>query len=539
MIKIADIIFDLILEEITDKKLLNLINVWYGAQPTDEQRVEGEFMLEKYVELKASKRLGPQLPQIKRFKRKFNDFKDENLTLPQKFSYHQMLFLIGEFFPNIPRANGNVEPEAIESKVPEVLRGHDLKPDKAGVLVNASKELWYGQNEYLIADEGDFRIYAIPDRKSSIYFGYYEQYVTESDFFRNQPDRHMQWCTTRWNRNDNLYVSYRNKSAPRTFYFVIDETKSPNVESNPKVAQYYLSALQTSSDTTSGFRLTSILNDGSDPEFSREKLLQIYPKLAEHLEKIVPVRYDEKSEIEDSSDIVDRISELEGSQYEFAGLSGSLQRQYVHRKKLITKPLSWEYMDEDLRKAYINLTDSDEVFERFGSKPLFDYIKSIKQDNTSLNNRLEVIGVGGISYLTKHFIETACHVAYFGKKDQGVKVYQDKKTHLYGIYNDKYPDWLMHDGISYVDKFKLTNTIDIPYETADGDMDMYVISEYVHIENQAHKFYTIETELTPSSNHVTAYVLSQKQFLSVIDKVKETKEVKPEYADLGEMKKGL
>ena len=320
---------------------------------------------------------------------------------------------------------------------------------------------------------------------------------------------------------------------------MIDETKSPNVETNISNAQYYLSALQTAGDTQSGFRLTSILNDGSDPEFSKEKLLQIYPKLADHFDKIVPVRYNEAVEIEDSSDEVDRISENEGSQYEFASVSGALQRLYIHRGKLITKPLSWEYMDDELRKAYINMTEKDTLLERFGSKSLFDYIKTIKQDIKSLDNRLQIIGVGGISYLTKHFIENACHVAYFGKKDQGVKVYQDKRTHLYGIYNDKYPDWLMHDGISYVDKFKLTNTIDIPYETADGDMDMYVISEYVHIENQAHKFYTIETELTPSSDHVTAYVLSQKQFLSVIDKVKETKEVKPEYADLGEMKKGL
>ena len=535
MIKIADIVFDLILEEIRDKKLLSLINVWFGAQPTDIQRAEGEYLIEKYVELKNSKRLGPQLSQIKRFKRKFGDFKDEDLTVAQKFSYQQMRFLVGEFF-TLPNAEGAV-PENVESKVPEALRGHDLKPNND--LVNASKELWYGNNEYLIVDEGDFRIYAIPDRKSSIYFGYYEEYVTRSDFFEKQPKSHMQWCTTRWKRDNNLYTSYRNRTHPRTFYFVIDETKSPNVETNISNAQYYLSALQTAGDTQSGFRLTSILNDGSDPEFSKEKLLQIYPKLAVHFDKIVPVRYNEAVEIEDSSDEVDRISENEGSQYEFASVSGALQRLYIHRGKLITKPLSWEYMDDELRKAYINMTEKDTLLERFGSKSLFDYIKTIKQDIKSLDNRLQIIGVGGISYLTKHFIENACHVAYFGKKDQGVKVYQDKRTHLYGIYNDKYPDWLMHDGISYVDKFKLTNTIDIPYETADGDMDMYVISEYVHIENQAHKFYTIETELTPSSDHVTAYVLSQKQFLSVIDKVKETKEVKPEYADLGEMKKGL
>ena len=84
MIKIADIVFDLILEEIRDKKLLSLINVWFGAQPTDIQRAEGEYLIEKYVELKNSKRLGPQLSQIKRFKRKFGDFKDEDLTETDK-----------------------------------------------------------------------------------------------------------------------------------------------------------------------------------------------------------------------------------------------------------------------------------------------------------------------------------------------------------------------------------------------------------------------------------------------------------------------
>jgi hypothetical protein len=537
MIKIADIVFDLILEEIKDKKLLNLLNVWYGPEPTPEERVEGEFLIMKYVELKNSKRLGPQLPQIKRFKRKFNNFKDEDLTLPQKFTYEQMLFLIGEFFPNIPRAHGDAESQPVQSKVPEILRGHDIKPDKEGNMAKASKELWYGQNEFLIIDEGDFRVYRIPDRQTSIQFGYYEQYVTEGDFFKNQPHRHMQWCTTRWNRNDNLYVTYRNRSAPRTFYFVIDETKSPAVESDPLVAQFYLAALQTSADTRSGFRLTSILNDGSDPEFSREKLIQTYPKLADHLDKITPVPYDEKREIEDSSDVVDRISEVEGSQYEFAGLPGSLQRQYIHRKKLITKPLSWEYMDEDLRKAYINITDSDTVLERFASKPLFDYIKTIKQDLASLNNRLHVIGVGGISILTKHFIETSSNVVYFGKKDESVRVYQSS-NYLYGIYKLNDDDWLTVDGVYYEDKFRHEETIDIPYDKPDGDMDMYVISEYVHVDNSNEKFYTIETEIEQGSK-ATAYILSQKQFLSVINKIKETKEVKPEYADLGEMKKGV
>jgi hypothetical protein len=534
MIKIADIVFDLVLEEIKDKKLLNLINVWYGPEPTEAQKAEGEYLIMKYVELKNSKRLGPQLPQIKRFKRKFNDFKDEDLTIPQKFSYQQMRFLIGEFFTDLPNSDGNT-PQPVESKVPAALKGHDLKPNDK--LVEASKELWYGQNEYLIIDEGDFRVYAIPDRKSSIYFGYYEQYVTNSDFFKNQPESHMQWCTTRWNRNDNLYVSYRNRTYPRTFYFVIDETKSPAVETNPQVAQYYLSALQTSADTRSGFRVTSILNNGSDPEFSREKLLQTYPKLEAHLDKIVAVKYDESTEIEDSSDIVDRISETEGSQYEFASLSGSLQRQYIHRGKLITKPVSWEYMDEDLRKAYINMTENDTIFERFGSKPLFDYIKTIKQDAASLNNRLNVLGVGGISYLVKYFIEHSCSVAYYGKKDKNVRVYQDS-SYLYGIYNVNDSDWLKHDGVYYDDRYKHVNTIDIPYELPDGDVDMYVVSEYVNVDNNNHKFYTLETE-TEHRNERYAYILSQKQFLSVIEKIKETSEVKPEYADLGEIKKGL
>ena len=113
MIKIAYIVFDLILEEIRDKKLLSLINVWFGAQPTDIQRAEGEYLIEKYVELKNSKRLGPQLSQIKRFKRKFGDFKDEDLTVAQKFSYQQMRFLVGEFF-TLPNAEGAV-PENVES----------------------------------------------------------------------------------------------------------------------------------------------------------------------------------------------------------------------------------------------------------------------------------------------------------------------------------------------------------------------------------------------------------------------------------------
>ena len=56
-------------------------------------------------------------------------------------------------------------------------------------------------------------------------------------------------------------------------YFIIDETKNPENNNNVNVAQYYLTALQYATDSGTGYRMTSIMNDGTDPVFTKEELL--------------------------------------------------------------------------------------------------------------------------------------------------------------------------------------------------------------------------------------------------------------------------
>lgn len=80
--KITDLIYDMLVEEFGNKKLLNAMLVkWYGQELTDDQKNEGEFLLTKFFELK--NRLSLKLPEVVTFLNKFEDFNVNNLKEPQ------------------------------------------------------------------------------------------------------------------------------------------------------------------------------------------------------------------------------------------------------------------------------------------------------------------------------------------------------------------------------------------------------------------------------------------------------------------------
>ena len=535
--KIADLIYEVLLEEVKDKKLLNYLTTkWYGENPTNQNRAEAEFYVEEYIKLKGGNRLGVQLQQIKTFLRRFKNFEIKNLTVPSEFSLKEMKFLIAEFVVDIPNFGNNGEKEEKDPEdFPEILQGRNLKPNKE--RVEASKSLWFNENRYLIINKEGFRVYQIPNQRTSINFGYYEGYITRTPVFENQPSAHMQWCTTRDQINSNLWTSYRDKgrNSVRTFYFVIDESKSPELIQDPKVAQYYLSALQKVGDVRSGFRLTSILNNGSDPEVSIDQLLNIYPQLEGEFDKFTDIPYNRSAEIEDSGDVVDRINERPGDEYEFANCSNSLKRQFIQRGKPIHEPISWEYMDDNLKKAYIDLTNSENYREKWDSEKLFKYVKSIPQDYNCLLRRFGIIGVE-ISEINKMYISRNYEVIFTGKKDNNVRLYRHKHELTYGIYNLHTGDWLEKDGVHYTPEFEEGPTKSKKFVKEDGKKQSILIYEFDRNNND--KFYSIQIGHSMSNdddNVAYTYFLSNKQYMSLGDMFEERpQEFSDKDVDLGE-----
>jgi hypothetical protein len=440
--KINDILYDILLEEFANKKILKACMLkWYGENPTNEQTFEADNLLTKFYELKTGNKLKTTDAEVITFLNNFSDFDASNIPNATSYSLQQMKFLIGEFYELDGEENNTTNP------VPEILRGKDLP--KTPERIEASKSLWYSNNTYTIINEDGFRVYSIPDRQTSINFGYYEGEMSRTPPYSEQR-HHMQWCTTREITSSNLYSSYRDR---RTFYFVIDESKNPEVEPNVEISQYYLSALQYSTDSPTNFRVTSILNSGSDPVFSEEELYRIYPKLRGHIEKIKKVDYDYAAELGESANILDRISENEG-QYEFSRMPWRFKKAYIDSGKPIRKQKSWASMQDGLKTSYIDLTQSNTVFERF-KKELYFVIKAEKKWLTSLERRLTILGYKGLTELVAEINKDTYDLVRVSQNSNDVVLYRTKvKPSKYGIWNSKKNDWYEKNGITYNDVYK-------------------------------------------------------------------------------------
>jgi hypothetical protein len=521
--RIHDIIFDMILEEFGNKKLLNtMLLKWYGQELTDEQRNEGEFLLTKFFELK--NRLSIKLPEVVTFLNKYDNFDVNNIKEITVYTLPQAKFIVGEFFD----FENSTTPQ---DDTPEILRGRNLPPTTE--RVGASKGLWFAQNDNLIINDDGFRVYAIKNRKDSINYGYYQGFVSQQEPYVSQRS-HMQWCTTRHIESSNLYGSYRNR---RTFYFIIDESKSPQVQPNVEISQYYLSALQYATDSPTNFKVTSILNDGSDPVFTEEQLYKIYPKLNGHLDKIVPIEYNEK-ELGVITDDLDRVDERENNAFEFAKVSKQLKKRYVDAGKTLTKMRSWETMDDGLKQAYIDLTERQHVFERFSTKELLLKIKSRSSEVKSLDRRVKIVGYEdgfGALYskmMTNEFIPDQRK----SLKNNNISLFENRRTKKFGLFNKSMGEWVTLGGISYEDYF---NKIDDDVFISD-DGDMFTVEVYSKSGSPDDSSFYI---VIPIDDNINGYFVSHKKWLELQEKLhredEETNFNPDDDSDISEIKKGL
>jgi hypothetical protein len=461
---IQDLVFDVLVEEVKNKKLFNfLLKKWFGDNPTPEQMKRAEKDLTLFSEKQKS--LTPKNPAVFSFllrhdgEHGFPAFDPSKLMDISQYSLEEIESLLHEF-----------KDESLTTQEDEFAGKLESSPEK----VSASKKLWLSNRDTVIDEEG-FKVHYISDARESIKYGYYQQKLTTG--LRGPDGAGQQWCVTGRNTSDsrgNLWGTYRPK---RTFWFVIDESKNPNDNENYEVFRYYLSALQYCvndqdhrGNRYTGFKLTSLLNDG-DKTKTWEEVVQIYPQLAEHRDKFETyVKYDEGELL--NKDAITRISESAGRN-EFAAARREIKKAYIERGGTIKTERSWASMDPNLRVLYIITTTSRDIIDKFQSyelisairkvgsefKLLDNHIKSLgsrlDENGRSVNQKLADVGVGFIyEYLmTNEFI-----VARVSLDNRNLVLYETKKTSKFGLYYNDKASWVKQDGVVFEPHYVLMAT---------------------------------------------------------------------------------
>ena len=437
--KINDILYNILLEEFENKKLLKTCMLkWYGENPTNEQSFEADNLLTKFFQLKNQNLLSPNNTQFRTFFYNFPNFDKTKIIEATFYSLEQIKFIIDEFFePN----EDNDTPEALR-------RSETGKPKNYSEnTVEASKSLWFGDKYCIINQEG-FRVYKIPTRDVSQNFGYYEKYVGENPPF-NKPSP---WCVTWLERN--YYDHYRQPgSRGRSFYFVIDESKSPEFVTDINVCQYYLSALQTAEDSSTGFKITSILNNG-DKDVTKDQIINIWPELSGNIDKILPVKYNAVLELGQNADLIDFINERVGDTYEFAKVSTKLKEKYINRGKALSKATSWNILDLTLKKSYIDTTTRATIHDKF-SLEIYNAIKSDSDKNIFdyFSKKLKDFGYSLVELVTR-FMMDSYTLERISKNSKDISLIMTKsRPSRYGIWNAKNNDWQELGGVIYDDSY--------------------------------------------------------------------------------------
>lgn len=430
--KFNEVLVDIVVEEFKNRKLFNILFDKWRTQNPNLTSDDVEKILDVYTQKKEG--LRPDRPQVFSFLSRFDGrhgferFDPNNLKDIRQYTYQQIKFLIDEYS------------EDQETNNVDVFSGKDTKPTEERIV--ASKALWEGE-EHLIINENGLRVYSIPDQKTSVKFGYYVEKINRGLSGSASP-----WCVT-WRPDQgktNMWGSYRND---RSFYFVIDESKSPT-------DKYYLGALQRdTAERISGYRLTSVRNDG-DIVMTWQEIVNIYPKIENYKDKIgvKPFSPDELQE----KNIVGQITEVEGSQYEFKRMSRLLKKAYIENHGTLKKVESWRSMDSNLRELYILNTEENEVRDKFNNFEFVKEIRKVGSEFTLLDNRLKALKLGGVGKIFDNLMSSEFKVARTSIDNEDIRIYESRITKKFGIYSARKLNWLEKNGIGFEPIYKLLPT---------------------------------------------------------------------------------
>lgn len=425
--KIEGIFKQILDEEVQNKKLFNALMLRWRQDKEDLTDDQGETLFNRFQDIKNN--LNPKLPQVSSFLNRFDGqfgyelFNTDNLKDITKYSYRQLKSLIDEYTPLD-------ELEHVEDQT--VFDPKDTKATAEKIM--ASKDLWFGTRDCIINVDG-LRVYDVKNQAESIKFGYFVEAINANYSGANSP-----WCVT-WRKDQNrtnMWGTYRGNGYQRSFYFVIDESKSPDVEPEKSINKYFLSALQFSPTNASKFVLTSIRNDGDNAKTWSE-IVEIYPKLRDFKDLIKNKPYSE-DELKEQS-VVGRITEAPG-QFEFRRQEKNLKKSYINNGGILTNPLSWLAMDGELKAIYINATNAPNAISRFGNYQFLNEVRKVGNDWTLLNNRLKNVGIeNGVGAVFAHLIKNDYKPGRISLNNPNIVIYISKTDGKYGIFDLGRGDW--------------------------------------------------------------------------------------------------
>lgn len=524
--KFNEILSNIIVENYDNKKILKiLLKKWFGENPTDQEKDFGELLAIEFS--KNKDKFNETKAEIRTFLNRYPNFNKNNLKNILEYDLAQIIFIISEFV--------NISTDTkTGSEIPDIFIGKNLPPTNE--RINASKDLWFSKTNNLIIDEDGFRVYRIRNRKDAQMWGYYNGFLVSNEPFSSLRG-YQQWCISRHVDDSNLYGSYRNR---RTFYFVIDESKNPEIQPNIDISQYYISALQTAGDSTTGFKITTILNTGLDRDINEQELYQIYPKLRGHFDKIKRVEYTQ-DELGTIVDELDRVDENENNEYAFWKVNTALKKRYIDAVKPITNPKSWETMNPNLKKAYFDLTDRTNYLERFSNFNILNHIKNNNQDKRSLIARLEKLGLR-LGDISDKLMESQFTNIRVSIDNPNISIYKSKRDGKVGIFDSLNGDWLVMDGKTYDNKYEdliKQGDGDIYFDETTGEV--FIVEPFcAGARNNSESddcFYVVYPQDNPKDGHI----LSNRKFMELQnqltpeDEMAQNRSSQPkDYADIKE-----
>jgi hypothetical protein len=514
--KIQNLVHDLLFEEIKNKKLFEfLLSKWFGNNPSEQQKMEAESLITRFQEIQNG--LSIKRPQVVSFLHRFDGqhgsvrFEPDLIKDIKAYRLEQIRSLIAEYTDDELEVGGDAFSGKDTASTPE--------------KVEASRALWEGEDNLIFNQDG-LRVYNIKDQKMAVKYGYFVEKINKEQGRGNYP-----WCVT-WRPDQgrtNMWGNYR--SQGRSFYFVIDENK------DPKGDRYYLGALQRDTSVSSGFRITSVLNDG-DNTMTWDEVVRIYPQLKDNKELIAVKNYSQ-DELEEKN-AVGQITEREGSQFEFKRVDRQLKKAYINNLGSLKKPESWQSMDEKLRALYVSVTRQQDVTDKFSNFAFLSEIKKVGSEFTLLDNKIKQLGhKDGVGYIFDHLMKQEFKVARTSIDNPNIRLYESKVNGKFGLYNSKRADWVAIDNVKYEPLYK---DIDIsPYFDEEGNSYLVeTFSTSFEVDNTS-LFCIYPIDDASTSGHFLTFNgwNSLKEKLSPEDET-QLKDFNPETdVDIKEMKKGF
>lgn len=534
--KIRDLVFDIIVEEVKNKKLFNsVINKWSNEYPelkSDNEEIKSKATQEvekiflRHEQIKSS--FSEKNPIIYGFLIR-HDGTDPNLVKYTINDLKQIEKIKLKDLVNLLRELGNFETDLFSDKKEDQEKNEeDLQrifsengKNKTPEKIELSKQMWF-DNANAIVNEDGFRVYKILNQTHSIRMGYYYQYLHRKVYQKLKGGMIIRspWCVT-WrgqsvqefpedengqripgssplfSHGENLYGYYR-KEQGYTFYFIIDESKDTE-------DKYHLSSLVA---TKTGFILTSMYNDG-DNSMTWDQILKIYPKLDGYKDKI-QYRAPNSDEISSLS-IVDLINENENDpQHEFARQSLDTKLQYITAGGSIKKVRSWMSMPNNLRQTYIENTGIDNAFTRFSTLEL---IEAVFKEGffDKLDRRLKILGKSGVDYIIQEILKRKYETHYISKENKGFSVFKSKDTGKFGIYVKNNLKWLIKNNIEYKDDYSI-----LEYRIyLDKQGEMHLVEFYSKTNTMDNTSFVTVTIPTVSSDH--ASIITYDSFMNNVD----------------------